>query len=332
MTSSSTHASKRRRTDSPAPDPSHAPVVVRRGTPWFEDGNLVLQSRDKIQFKVYKGLLARHSAVFKDMVSIPQPQHQKEMAEGCPLVFLTDSGADLSTFLCLLSSWYLVFFNCSFFPILTKLRVMLQLGKKYQVSSLKNGAIARLRAGFPDTIKEFDESSAWCSIDQDTCEMHEVAQLAFEEGIQIVLPSLLYSATSIDHAPAVLLDDLYSPDFKIMLMAGLLRAFKQQSKMTFTWLRSDHIDKVPKCRQAASCLQVLRNLAMAHFGWAHQIEERALEFLPKLTFWPPPNLCNDCKISIEKRHEAERREFWEALPSFFDLPPWEKLREAAAKL
>ena len=39
---------------------------------WFEDGNIVLLT-DTVAFKVHRGVLIRHSVVFRDMFSLPQP-------------------------------------------------------------------------------------------------------------------------------------------------------------------------------------------------------------------------------------------------------------------
>ncbi|KAF8145623.1 hypothetical protein K438DRAFT_1425906, partial [Mycena galopus ATCC 62051] len=39
---------------------------------WFEDGNIVIQAGNS-QFRVYRGVLAKRSSVFQDMLSSPQP-------------------------------------------------------------------------------------------------------------------------------------------------------------------------------------------------------------------------------------------------------------------
>ena len=59
---------------------------------WFQDGNVVLVARN-IEFRVYKGILANHSPVFKDMFSLPQP-HDVSSAP-TPVVDLADSPSAL---------------------------------------------------------------------------------------------------------------------------------------------------------------------------------------------------------------------------------------------
>lgn len=38
---------------------------------WYDDGNIILVARD-VEFRVFKGILAEYSPVFKDMCSLPQ--------------------------------------------------------------------------------------------------------------------------------------------------------------------------------------------------------------------------------------------------------------------
>ena len=65
---------------------------------WLEDGNLVLIAKNAIAFRVYKGLLARISPVFRDMLSMGQPDGA-EMVDGCPVVHLSDDPCDFRAFL-----------------------------------------------------------------------------------------------------------------------------------------------------------------------------------------------------------------------------------------
>jgi hypothetical protein len=68
---------------------------------WFVDGNVILIS-GHVAFKVHRGQLERHSEVFCDLFSLPQPATQ-ELFEGCPCVELHDSPDDI---LCLLKALY----------------------------------------------------------------------------------------------------------------------------------------------------------------------------------------------------------------------------------
>ena len=61
---------------------------------WFDDGNVVIATSD-LSFRLHRGVLARHSSVFKDMFQLPQSDEAPTVA-GCPVVQLQhDRGADL---------------------------------------------------------------------------------------------------------------------------------------------------------------------------------------------------------------------------------------------
>lgn len=64
-----------------------------RSTPWFEDGNVVLET-EMTQFKVYRGILATNSVIFSDMFAVGQPGTGGQV-EGCPVVHLADKADDL---------------------------------------------------------------------------------------------------------------------------------------------------------------------------------------------------------------------------------------------
>jgi len=62
-------------------------------TPWFDDGNVVLEAEGK-QFRVYRGILSENSVVFNDMFYLSRPGGEDEV-EGCPVVRLSDRAEDL---------------------------------------------------------------------------------------------------------------------------------------------------------------------------------------------------------------------------------------------
>lgn len=81
---------KRQRKDSPEDEQAKHPI---RSQPWFEDGNVILEA-EETQFRVYRGILAANSAVFKDMFEFAQPEGDGNVG-GCPVVHLSDSAEDL---------------------------------------------------------------------------------------------------------------------------------------------------------------------------------------------------------------------------------------------
>lgn len=64
---------------------------------WFEDGTIILIVQE-IEFRIYKGLLASQSPVFKDVLSLPQTTLPllacKDGTSPCAEVCLPDSARD----------------------------------------------------------------------------------------------------------------------------------------------------------------------------------------------------------------------------------------------
>ena len=65
---------------------------------WFEDGTVILVAGG-IEFRIYSGLLAAHSPVFRDLLAKPNPT-RSDPSDGtygarCPIVHLSDSPEDL---------------------------------------------------------------------------------------------------------------------------------------------------------------------------------------------------------------------------------------------
>lgn len=96
-----TRSQKRARVESASPAPEAKQLPKRYEQLWFEDGNVMIIAEDTA-FRLHRGILSRHSEVFRDMFSIPQPQGDAEIMEGVPVVHLPDSLHDLAHFLCAL--------------------------------------------------------------------------------------------------------------------------------------------------------------------------------------------------------------------------------------
>lgn len=80
-------------------------------TLWFEDGTVVLQAQTTL-FRVYTGILARHSPFFKSLFTLPQPA-DGDQYDGCPLVHLAgDNAQDAHDFLLALHDIECAQLNC----------------------------------------------------------------------------------------------------------------------------------------------------------------------------------------------------------------------------
>ena len=80
----------------------------QRGEVWFDDGNIILRAETTL-FRVYKGILAEQCLVFRNMLNLPPPDADVNMAhgewnrdevyDGCPVVVLHDRTRELMHFL-----------------------------------------------------------------------------------------------------------------------------------------------------------------------------------------------------------------------------------------
>ena len=71
-----------------------SPEIFAQSDIWFEDGNVILVAGG-VAFKVHRGQLERHSEIFRDLFSLPQPVDQPRF-QGLPIVQLYDSPSDIN--------------------------------------------------------------------------------------------------------------------------------------------------------------------------------------------------------------------------------------------
>ncbi|EIW78055.1 hypothetical protein CONPUDRAFT_168007 [Coniophora puteana RWD-64-598 SS2] len=147
---------------------------LQRSDVWFADGNVVL-AVGGVAFKVHRGQLERHSEVFCDLFSFPQPPSSCEASdsmgeepafvEGCPLVQLFgDAPGDVR---CLLVALYdgMYFANSSpnHFPIVA---AVLRLSTKYIIDHLREQCLALLTHDWPSTLATWDRRETDATFDQ----------------------------------------------------------------------------------------------------------------------------------------------------------------------
>lgn len=120
---------------------------------WFEDGNIVLVTGDTA-FRVHRGILAKSSAVFKDLFELSQPT-DGDTIEGCPTIPLSDTPTDVSG---LLDALYhgVKYIRRDSYPSWDVVRGMVLLGRKYQIDDLRDLGIDHLKRIFPTDIAGWD--------------------------------------------------------------------------------------------------------------------------------------------------------------------------------
>ncbi|KAJ7725419.1 hypothetical protein DFH07DRAFT_1002636 [Mycena maculata] len=168
---------------------------IVRSELWFYDGNVVIIA-SSVAFKVHRGQLRRHSEVFDDLFSIPQPKDQ-DLYDGCPWIEVYDCPSDVLYFLkALYDGLYFKSPGANDFPAVA---AVLRLSTKYLVEHLRQRCMTRLDLDWPSTLVGWDqrEQAATDSLGhyapRTSCP-HPilVIDLALDLGLSSLLPSALY--------------------------------------------------------------------------------------------------------------------------------------------
>lgn len=129
-----------------------ASLCTRHASHFYDDGNIVFVV-EKTLFKLYRGLLARHSEVMRNMFSFPSDETQGEV-DGVPAVTLNDSAEDFS---CLLD--FLLTPNIPPYPRPTPsfetCLSLLRIASKYCFDDIFEGAVWHLRQMLPTSLTDF---------------------------------------------------------------------------------------------------------------------------------------------------------------------------------
>ncbi|KAI0737377.1 hypothetical protein C8Q80DRAFT_1295239 [Daedaleopsis nitida] len=143
---------KRPRQTEPGEEEAHVQqgLKVRRDHEiWLEDGNVILIAND-VAFKVYQGILSRHSEVFRDLFTLPSPS-EGDMLYGVPAVRVHDSPEDIRPLLLVLccgKNYYAR--NDIAIPIdFSVLSALVRMGHKYAIPDVLDHGLARLQQQYP---------------------------------------------------------------------------------------------------------------------------------------------------------------------------------------
>ncbi|KAF7979803.1 hypothetical protein HWV62_40860 [Athelia sp. TMB] len=324
---------KRRRAHS---SPDRLDAMAQRGTPWFEDGTIIIHAQSTA-FKVYRGMLAAKSVIFADMLSLPKPEPSSIKCEDlyvneCPVVRLSDSGEDWGYILdAVFNRRYT--FTSDGTPLSCAITCsLLRLAHKYQFVDLLEDIMERLTRTFPSTLEGWDAANRRSFIKMDpesSADEYDLLSLAHSLGVHSILPALLYQCVNIGDCPLepLLLGEkrknerlveLDRADMKACIF-GYRRIVELQADTTLAWISNDALYVGcfcwPNCffsRQKVPLPAFCRGMPLVHLldAW----EDRWVS-----------DMCRACAAAAKAAHEAGRREGWRQLPLLFGLPPWEAL-------
>ncbi|KAH9830003.1 uncharacterized protein C8Q71DRAFT_717556 [Rhodofomes roseus] len=162
---------------------------------WFNDGNIILVVRG-IAFKVHRGQLERHSEIFRDLFSMPQPPDQV-LLDGCQWLELYDSPSDVLHLLSALYDGLYITKPCAIkFDVISG---VLRLSNKYLIDHLRIRCLQWLRADWPSSLEGWDRRELQATDDNKRYAPREsyphpirIINLARELALDDLLPSALY--------------------------------------------------------------------------------------------------------------------------------------------
>ncbi|KAJ7223084.1 hypothetical protein GGX14DRAFT_352018 [Mycena pura] len=312
---------------------------ITRSEVWHDDGSVVLQA-ENTQFRVHWSVLSLHSSFFREMRALPQPPDQPSV-EGCPVIRLHDSSADVQY---LLDALYnpLVFRDSSP-PSLPFISGIIRIGRKYDFKSLFTAAVEHLTYENPTTLEEYERlRGGWGDGDSDSAAMYrpaklsgfagitslfDIVTLARENQLLTVLPCAYLRAILLAaNDPALILDGaprsdgssvkLSQEDLRTCILGSrkLMDAQWKQNDL-WKWFSSDEL--ADGCTDKLVCLSTKK----AVFQVVLRKSICLVPYHPLFGF-----LCSACNHRHLEVMADGRKQLWAELPICFGLPPWEELK------
>ncbi|KAJ7637507.1 hypothetical protein B0H17DRAFT_1023463 [Mycena rosella] len=324
---------KRRRTEDLEPsievlsEPSIETLdaLPARSKIWMPHGDIILQA-ESTQFRVHQDILAKHSSVFQDMFSLPQPPNE-ETLEGCPIVHLSDSAIDIELILT-------AFYDPSQdFKIVA---CMVRLGRKYEMAKFQSDSVSRIHHEFPTRLTTWDRRTAtglFEKINPASGVLVDLLNLAYENGIYTSIPTLAFRCL---HVYSLLFEGVERadgsratlPDSTKLILALALERIQIFQKTNVEWLKEDDTVPNPGCKSRTKCIKEQTTMARI------ECLDRKVDLTYTIHAWSKAGegkwsnrLCFSCEEAAKTEYDAGRRQAWDRLPGFFGLPAWKDLKD-----
>ncbi|KAL1672648.1 hypothetical protein EV122DRAFT_271436 [Schizophyllum commune] len=343
--------------------PAHLRLPTMEGL-FFPDGNIILQAETTI-FRLYNGLLASKSTVFKDMFAFPQPSNEDRTLLGCPVVEIYDNAEEATYFLRALT-------DSSYLPpnlptTFREVAAVLRLANKYDVPYLTSLATTHLTSVYPPSLRAWTHRDDNRTIERTMYLCVAVLSLAREmEGqLECVLPQVLYAC-----ADGLSVSEIFGG---VEFEGGLLEEHGHSSRREGEGrdrrqtpdgcyntddsdsdphpTRTHHLtissaDQQTLLRGREELLQAKRTRLYAFLTslsagcGAHACREEKLKCFAKVQWdaivfdenddfdWRcfEQRVCKRCFTEGRAAFDIAQDSLWNELPRFFGLPKWEALR------
>ncbi|KAF7972135.1 hypothetical protein HWV62_18866 [Athelia sp. TMB] len=331
-------AAKRPRSDSAANESLPSPEYIR-SAPWFEDGNVILEV-ERVRFKVYMGILAANSVIFRDMFAVARADKGDDV-EGCPVVHLEDNPKQLAYVLdALHDSRKWIEDNDEGKPMpLTILAAFLRIGRKYEIDHIRKKAIQRLAVAFPtelgkcrDTFRQGYAKSI--SLRHTAGDLLLLINIIRENELLVHLPMAFLKCITRDlkdpKDPAHM--SLFFPSLGIqqpilaykdieLCVKASRTILRLQITDLFSWTQTFYVHG---CGSNV-CAERRRQLALPLFNPNPNAEHLFYTFNNWNSSWST-RFCQECDTYNRKKFAEAQQKLFDMLPSMFQLPEWDDLR------
>ncbi|TFK85592.1 hypothetical protein K466DRAFT_494463 [Polyporus arcularius HHB13444] len=291
---------------------------------WFDDGNIILIAGD-VEFRVYKGLLADHSPVFKDMFSLPQPPTSEgELAASCPIVHLSDSPEEVRCLLrvCMPKSHTNPYAHED--PTYESIASAIRLGHKYQIAPLVDHAVGYLKEYYTDDYAQWKSHKMLPPPRFELVHAIGVINLARLVGCETLLPTAIIHCCQLggDVVHGLPLADgttehLSPDDLDMCVHAGLLLA--RECVGAALRVRSPAISTF--CQTPVQCARAIADkLNDADVDLKQLVYPNPFYSYGYLFVGMSGLICGECFVMLCHRDVEGRKALWGRLPAILDLP------------
>ncbi|KAI0697102.1 hypothetical protein C8T65DRAFT_662770 [Cerioporus squamosus] len=284
-------------------------AMVKDDQVWLSDGNIVVIA-EHVAFRVHKSILAQHSQVFRDILSIPS-SHTPDVVDGCEVVHVSDNAEDMRHLLLVLCCGRNYYYH--FDEIIP-----------YDVPGVLDPALARLKKYYPITLEAWRDTGnrARYVTSTDPCDAIIAVQLARLTDTSSILPAAFLECCDLTRSlypethprgGSLVLSDLPPRDHAIVISGQLMitKAAAGALMKLFLVVPASGCTSRGRCRRASvsnSAQDFLHFSAGA--GLRTGLEMRAAGVLS--------TICETCRNALVKPLDGDRF-IWRLLPTFFGV-------------
>ncbi|KAI0090442.1 hypothetical protein BDY19DRAFT_1087795 [Irpex rosettiformis] len=291
---------------------------------WYADGSLVLRAGDTL-FSVYSGIMAQRSTIFHDMFNTAQP-NPTETYNGRPVVEVFDD-PEVLTYL-LKSMHDHEYLELQVLPKISRMLYVFELATKYHVVYLRSIILHRLLERFcATTHAQFvDETRSSASLNNWIL----IANVARRCDAPILLPYALFQCGRKLKPSNLVLNDASREKLsqldRALIADGTVKLFQALRRTAYQPVYFPSSDDFVTCSSVVNC----------RTGFSRMAQDLEDEIPQSLTarkvVWKSvrasyPNICASCIARWRVSFGNGWLEVWDKLPSYFDLPTWEELKQ-----